>query len=114
MVSDLTELSDAMRRFSRARDWEKYHDPKSLALALVGEVGELAELYQWDDGEEVPRHRVAEEIADVAIYLLRLADVAGVDIEKAVDDKIRANADRYPADRWKGRAGRADNTTDGR
>lgn len=100
-------VQQKLRAFAAERDWERFHTPRNLLLALVGEVGELAELYQWDDGDGVAAQQVAEEIADVAIYLLRLADVVGVDIEQAVEQKMRSNAARYPSEAWMGRAGRA-------
>ena len=108
-----TAVQRQLREFTAERDWARFHTPRSLLLAMVGEVGELAELYQWDSGDDVPMQRVAEEIADVAIYLLRFADVTEVDIEKAVEEKMRANVVRYPADRWWGRAGRASNEVGG-
>ena len=82
-VSDLIELRDRMRAFTEERDWAQFHDPKSLILALVGEVGELAELFQWLPAEEAVdrvstdplRRRVGEEMGDVLVYLIRLADV---------------------------------------
>ena len=106
-MSDLEMLRDEMREFTRERGWEPFHDPKSLALALMGEVGELAELLQWlpaDDAaamlrEEEPRHqRVAEELSDVLIYLVRLADVVGVDLGTAVFEKLAAARARFPAE----------------
>ena len=95
-----------MRQFSEERDWTRFHDPKSLALALVGEVGELAELLQWLPAADLdalvrePRlnARLGEELGDVLLYLLRLADVAGVDLLDAVRTKLQSNRDRYPAD----------------
>ena len=96
----LTGIRDRMRVFTRERDWEQFHDPKSLALALVGEVGELAELLQWLPADEAARlanqeslnARLGEEISDVLIYLVRLADVCSVDLPVAVDSKM-ADAD---------------------
>jgi dCTP diphosphatase len=95
-----------MRDFTDARDWAQFHDPKSLTLALVGEVGELAELLQWLRYEdqstavrEQPLHgRLAEELSDVLLYLLRLADVVGIDIAQAAAHKLGANEQRFPAD----------------
>jgi dCTP diphosphatase len=95
-----------MRHFTEARDWAQFHDPKSLALALVGEVGELAELLQWvrhEDQAAVVRQqplqdRLAEEMSDVLLYLLRLADVVGVDLARTAAEKLRANEDRFPPD----------------
>lgn len=99
----LTGLRDRMRVFTRERDWAKFHDPKSLALALVGEVGELAELLQWLPAEDAAKlanqeplnARLGEEISDVVIYLVRLADVCGVDLPAAVDAKISAAHARF-------------------
>jgi NTP pyrophosphatase (non-canonical NTP hydrolase) len=103
-VSDLTVLRDAMRAFTDERDWERFHDPKSLLLALVGEVGELTELFQWlpaatarEAAQEEPlRSRAGEEMADVLLYLVRLADVLGIDLLEATESKMRANAVKHP------------------
>jgi len=99
----LNGIRDRMRAFSRERDWDQFHDPKSLALALVGEVGELTELLQWLPGEEAANlateeplnTRLGEELSDVLIYLVRLADVCGVDLPVAVDSKMVAAASRF-------------------
>ncbi|MCX6459111.1 MAG: nucleotide pyrophosphohydrolase [Actinobacteria bacterium] len=104
-MSDLIELRDQMRRFTSDRGWEQFHDPKSLALALVGEVGELAELLQWVPADEArsllsaePRRgRVAEELSDVLIYLVRLADVLDIDLGTAARAKLAAADERFPA-----------------
>jgi dCTP diphosphatase len=100
----LDELTRLMREFTAERDWEQFHDPKSLILALVGEVGELAELFQWvPAGEAVAsldepgrRARVGEEIADVLLYLLRLADVLGVDVMEVAHSKQALDRERFP------------------
>lgn len=105
-VSDLIELRDKLREFTEERDWARFHDPKSLILALVGEVGELAELFQWlpageaidRAGAEPLRTRAGEEIADVLIYLIRLADVLGLDLADVAGRKLAASHDRFPAD----------------
>lgn len=104
-VSDLQRLRDRMRQFTAERDWGRFHDPKSVLLALVGEVGELAELFQWlpaDDaarlGRSEPLHtRAGEEISDVLLYLILLADVLGIDLAAAANAKLTAAAVRYPA-----------------
>jgi dCTP diphosphatase len=109
-VSDLTEIRDAAREFIAERDWQQFQDPKSILLALVGEVGELAELLQWlpadvarDRLREEPLHtRAAEEMADVLVYLVGLADQCGVDLGSAALAKIRKSADKYPADQNRG------------
>jgi dCTP diphosphatase len=103
-MSDLEALRDAMREFTSQRDWERFHDPKSLLLALVGEVGELSELFQWLPAEsarsaaqeEPLRTRVGEELADVLLYLVRLADVLDVDLWGAAESKMQRNALKHP------------------
>ncbi len=91
-----------MRAFSDARDWGRFHDLKSLTLALTGEVGEVAELVQWLPAEQAVtadprlRERLADELADVLLYLLRLADVAGVNLGDAVLNKLVQNEKRFP------------------
>jgi dCTP diphosphatase len=111
-VSDLIELRDRMRAFTDERAWAKFHDPKSLILALVGEVGELAELFQWLPADEAVRRvaaeplrtRVGEELADVLVYLVRLADVLDIDLASVARSKVSAAADRYPAEDHRGEA----------
>jgi len=94
-----------MRAFAAERNWNSYHDPKSVILALVGEVGELAELFQWLPagaarelaGAEPLRTRASEEISDVLLYLILLADVLGIDLAASAQAKLDDNARRYPA-----------------
>jgi dCTP diphosphatase len=111
-VSDLTELRDRMREFTEEREWAQFHDPKSLILALVGEVGELAELFQWLPAERAAqlagadplRRRVGEELADVLLYLVRLADVLEVDLASVAERKLAGGKERYPAADFHGHA----------
>jgi dCTP diphosphatase len=111
-MSDLIEIRDRMRQFTEERDWAQFHDPKSLVLALVGEVGELAELFQWlpaDQAAELAqteplKTRCAEEISDVFIYLVRLADVLGIELGEAALSKLAAASDKFPADGFHGKA----------
>ena len=112
-MSDLNAISNRLREFAADRGWENFHTPRNLVLALVGEVGELAELVQWRSDAEVltlvresPR-AVEDELADIAIYLVRLADVLGVDLGAAIGAKIVTNADRYPVAEVYGSAERA-------
>jgi dCTP diphosphatase len=108
-VTDLSDLTARMREFSEARDWGRFHDLKSLTLALVGEVGEVAELVQWlpaqQAGGTVPgsvlRERLGDELADVLLYLVRLADVAGVDLARAATVKLQANERRFPPEDYR-------------
>ena len=111
-MSDLEELTQELRAFASARDWEQYHLPKNLILALVGEVGELAELFQWRRPEESEpealdgevRGAVSDELADVLLYLVRLADVLDVDLAAAARDKLARNGERYPVTQVRGSA----------
>jgi len=96
-------LTDRLAEFARRRDWEKFHHPKNLLLALTGELGELATLFQWESDEASRdmsdpgrRSLVEDELADVFIYLLRLADVLGVDLAKVAEAKIDRNEHRFP------------------
>lgn len=106
-VSWPQRVQSDLRRFADDRDWAKFHTARNLLLALVGEVGELAEIYQWRPDDDAPLDLVSAEVADIAIYLLRFADIAGIDVEAAVAAKMQSNAVRYPAADWHGRAGRA-------
>ncbi len=99
-----------MREFTADRDWERFHDPKSLLLALVGEVGELTELFQWlpaDDAanlarQEPLRTRAGEEMADVLLYMVRLADVLGIDLREVAERKLVLNAAKHAASTARG------------
>lgn len=101
---DLAALQERLRAFAAERDWEQFHTPKNLAMALIGEAAEIVELFQWLTPEQSMaltsdpegRQALAEEIADVMIYLARLADVTGIDVARAVDEKVKRNAMRFP------------------
>ncbi len=103
-MTEIEELTTTIREFAQSRDWERFHTPKNLAMALSVEVAELVELFQWLTPEESsalvdePEGRAAieDEIADIAIYLLRLADVLGVDLSSAIRAKVARNGDRFP------------------
>jgi dCTP diphosphatase len=107
---EIAELTRLVREFSTERDWQQFHDPKSVILALVGEVGELAELFQWVPSHEAVerfsdparRARAAEEMADVLVYLVCLADVLGVDLGEAARSKLAASHVRFAADAVRG------------
>jgi NTP pyrophosphatase (non-canonical NTP hydrolase) len=108
-----------LRDFAAARDWDRFHSPKNLAMALIVEAAELVEHFQWlkqDESRSLPRDRIAEveqEIADIQIYLIRLADQLDIDIEKAVAAKIEINASKYPADKVRNSAERYNECDDG-
>ena len=106
----LARLRADLRRFAAARDWQQFHTPKNLAMALAVEAAELLEHFQWLTAEQSARlearrrRAVAEEIADVLLYLTRLADVLGIDPLAAARRKLRANACKYPIARARGNA----------
>jgi dCTP diphosphatase len=110
---DLESIQSDLRSFAQERDWEKFHTPRSLLLALVGEVGELAEQMQWASDDEILARMkteagpIEEEVADVAIYLLRLSDVLGVDLFQAIEKKMEANRARYDSGRFQGSSEKA-------
>jgi dCTP diphosphatase len=113
----IEDLQQRIREFARERDWEQFHTSKNLAMALSGEVGELVEIFQWLTADEAGRvmdgpraEDVEDELADVFIYLLRMADVLGVDLAEATRAKLERNEDRYPAPHVRGRADRAPQT----
>lgn len=104
-VLDLGALQARLRRLAADHDWERFHTPKNLAMALAAEAGELLEIYQWMAPEEssalddVDTGRVADEVADIAIYLTRLADVAGVDVSAAIERKLARDLGRGASER---------------
>jgi len=104
------KLQEKIRQFVRDRDWEKYHDPKNLAMALAGEVGELLEIFQWltpDESNQVMKDpktatQVRHELADICVYLLRLSDKLNVPLEEAILEKLAINEKKYPTHLSKG------------
>jgi len=106
--SDLLILRDKLRTFAEARDWDQFHSPKNLSMALMVEVAELMEHFQWLTEEQsgsldaAKNAVVAEELADILLYLVRLSDKLGVDLPKAALQKLEKNAAKYPADRVRG------------
>ena len=108
MSEALRALQQRLAAFAAARDWDQFHSPKNLAMALSVEAAELVEEFQWLTEEQSKaldaerRERVRLELADVFIYLLRIADKLGVDLLQAAEDKLVLNESRYPADRVRG------------
>lgn len=106
----LSDLAERLRRFADRRDWDQFHSPKNLAMALIVEAGELAEEFQWltaeesHDPEPKRRQRIEAEMADVLIYLVRMADKLDVDLPAAVQAKLVENECKYPADKVRGSA----------
>ncbi len=107
---DLEAWQQRLRAFARERDWEGFHAPKNLAMALSVEAAELMEHFQWLEAEQsrqldaATREAVRLEMADVLLYLLRLAGQLDIDLEQACEDKFRINQQRYPADQCRGSA----------
>ncbi|KOQ69900.1 nucleotide pyrophosphohydrolase [Stenotrophomonas maltophilia] len=102
--------AQALREFAEARDWAQFHSPKNLVMALSGAVGELNEIFQWMTEadsfkaatSETTARAVRDEVADVALYLIRLSDVLGIDLNEAVSSKLATNAAKYPVDLSRG------------
>lgn len=108
------ELQQRLADFVRERDWEQFHQPKNLVLALTGEVGELAAAFQWLSDKEIGRlgddrrQEIADELADVQIYLMLLARRLNLDLLEVTGRKMRLNAEKYPAERFRGSAKKYD------
>jgi len=110
-TTTLAVLRDAVRRFAAERDWEQFHSPKNLSMGLAVEAGELMEHFLWMEGDasrqiKLDANRlgqVADEMADVAVYLLNLANTLDIDLSDAIMNKIAKNALKYPAEKYKGR-----------
>ena len=111
-ASSVTELTTLVRTFADNRDWQQFHTARNLVLALVGETGELAAEFQWISDDNIvsalqdagKREAVGSELADVFIYLLRLADVIGINLVEELGKKIMVNEERYPVDKARGSA----------
>ena len=108
MESPLPDLARRLREFAQERDWEQFHSPKNLAMALVGEAGELAAEFQWmteaqsKTPDPAQLARIRAETADVLNYLVRLSDKLGIDLIAAAHEKIEVNAARYPVEKVRG------------
>jgi NTP pyrophosphatase (non-canonical NTP hydrolase) len=109
-MRDIGELAERLRAFTAARDWDQFHTPKNLAMALAGEAGELLAEFQWLTPEEAANimadpqaaRQIRAEVADVFLYLTRLADVLGVDLLGAAADKLTENERRYDVATYRG------------
>ena len=104
------DLAVRLREFARERDWDQFHSPKNLAISVSIEAAELLELYQWSRGQDdwncledrAVRARTEEELADILLYVIRFADKAGIDLEKAALRKLERNAAKYPVEQFRG------------
>ena len=105
----MDEVLSKIRQFRDARDWKQFHDPRSLAISVCIESAELLEHFQWKNDAEIARHaeahrdEIADEIADVTIYLFELADVLGIDMKQAIFAKLEKNAIKYPVEKSRGK-----------
>ncbi len=110
MPNELDSIKERLREFAKERDWDQFHSPKNFSMALIVECAELVEHFQWLTDEQSKRlpaetlHEVSLEMADIMIYLIRLADKLDVDLIKAVEEKIELNALKYPVEKAKGLA----------
>ena len=103
-MNDIEKIINSLLKFRNERDWEQFHNPKDLALALYIEAGELLELFLWKSAEEANKDKIKEELADVFAYAFLLADKYELDVKQIVLDKIKINAIKYPIDKSKGTA----------
>jgi dCTP diphosphatase len=107
---DINEITNKIKKFSEDRNWDKFHTPKNLTMALSVEVAELVEIFQWLSQEESSNlneddlQSVKEELADILIYLIRIADKFNIDLEESVDEKILVNEQKYPIELARGNA----------
>jgi dCTP diphosphatase len=111
-ATTVLELKDRVLAFVRERDWEQFHSPKNLSMALAAEAGELMEHFLWATPDEsravaadpAKRAKIAEELADVVIYALEFANATGLDVAASIEAKIAANARKYPVEKARGRS----------
>lgn len=105
---NLDDIKTRLRQFADERDWDQFHSPKNLSMALIAEAAELVEHFQWlteEQSNSLPPDKLSEvrdELADIQMYLIRIADKLNVDLLAAVNDKIKVNEAKYPADKVRG------------
>jgi NTP pyrophosphatase (non-canonical NTP hydrolase) len=103
-MADIQEIISELKKFRDERDWEQFHNPKDLALAINIEAGELLELFLWKNAEDANKEKVKQELADVLSFALLLADKYGLDVKQIILDKIKLNGEKYPVEKAKGTA----------
>src|SRR3954470_13798101 len=111
-ATTLADLKSRVLAFVRERDWEQFHSPKNLSMALAAESGELMEHFLWATPDEsnaiardpAKRAKIADELADVVIYALEFANITGLDVAAAIEAKMAANAKKYPVEKSRGRS----------
>lgn len=108
-MGEIKTITEKIKKFRDERDWKQFHNHKDMALSLVLEAAEVLEHFQWKSQNEVEKHgaackdEIAEELADVAMYLFELADNLGIDLSDAVEQKLTKNAQKYPIEKAKGK-----------
>ena len=107
-MNDIQEIIDSLISFRNERDWEQFHNPKDLALAINIEAGELLELFLWKNAEDANKEKVKEELADIFSFAFLLADKYGFDVKQIILDKIKVNSEKYPVNKAKGTAKKYD------
>ena len=111
-ATTVAEIKSRVLAFARERDWEQFHAPKNLSMALAAEAGELMEHFLWASSEDsretmndpIKRQKIEEELSDVIIYALEFANMTGIDVAAAIERKMAANAAKYPVEKAKGRS----------
>lgn len=103
-MSDIEEITSKLIEFRNDRDWEQFHNPKDLSIAISIEAGELLELFLWKKAEEANQEKIKEELADIFSFAFLLADKYGFDVKQIVLDKIKINNEKYPVSKAKGTA----------
>lgn len=109
-IIDINELKSLLQQFADAREWQPFHTPKNLSMALACEAGELLEIFQWmtesdanhADRDPVIKEKTAQELADIMLYLVRLAGIMNINVSEAIKNKLLLNQQKYPADKVKG------------
>jgi NTP pyrophosphatase (non-canonical NTP hydrolase) len=108
-MGEIEAITNKIKKFRDERDWKQFHNHKDMALSLMLEAAEVLEHFQWKSVQEVDKHaeqckdEIADELADVAMYLFELADNLGIDLTQAIDQKIQKNEKKYPVEKSKGR-----------
>lgn len=111
-ATPVAELRERVLAFARERDWEQFHSPKNLSMALAAEAGELMEHFLWTESKDSgatladpkKREKIEDELADVVIYALEFANIGGIDLSKAIEAKLTKNAAKYPVEKSRGRS----------
>lgn len=104
-IIDIEQLQARLRQFAKERDWEQFHNPKNISMALMVEAAELLEIFQWLTPEEATninnqtKIAISHELADILLYLTRLADVLQINLHQAIEDKLVLNREKYPPPR---------------